>query len=212
MLLPCFYLLPVVMLSLSFGAHSSSSTRIEYCNDQNGEYRYTTEVVSVSGIGQHRSGFLQIEQSSNDRALKQALLAMNRSQVNQDNCNTFISNKNIEESNSKDDKQVARLQFGFDNAHLSPIARQSLNRVAQDLAKQGVELSVEGHTDSTGPTHYNQGLGLERAVNTADVLFFQGVSREKVVMQSFGETKPIATNATVQGRASNRRVDIMLSE
>ncbi|MCL9774890.1 OmpA family protein [Vibrio methylphosphonaticus] len=212
MLLPRFYLLPVVMLSLSFGAYSSSGTRIEYCNDQNGEYRYTTEVVSVSGIGQHHNGFLQIEQSSNDRALKQALLAMNRSQVNQDNCNTFITNENIETSSSKDGKQVARLQFGFDNAHLSPIARQSLNRVAQDLAKQKVALQVEGHTDSVGAKQYNQGLGLERAMNTADVLFFQGVEREKVVMKSYGESKPVATNSTVEGRASNRRVDILLNE
>ena len=213
MLLRRFYILPAaMMLSLSFVVHSSTPTRIEYCNDKNGEYRYTTEVVSVSGIGQHRNGFLQIEQSSNDRALKQALLAMTRSQVNQDNCNTFISNENIAKSSSKDGKHVARLQFSFDNAHLSPMARQSLNRVAQDLAKQKVALQVEGHTDSVGTEQYNQGLGLERAVNTADVLFFQGVKREKVVMTSFGERKPIATNSTSQGRATNRRVDILLSE
>ncbi|MCW8344682.1 OmpA family protein [Vibrio sp. ZSDZ65] len=208
-----FYILvPMLMLGFTSTVHSVESSVMEYCSDANGEIRYTTEIGNVIGIGQHHAGFLQIEQVSNDDELKQALLAASHAQLSSRRCQTYISNKGTQGVGGGDNKHVARLQFGFDNAHLSPIARQSLNRVAQDLAKQKVALQVEGHTDSVGTEQYNQGLGLERAVNTADVLFFQGVKREKVVMTSFGELKPIATNSTSQGRATNRRVDILLSE
>ena len=70
---------------------------------------------------------------------------------------------------------------------------------------------VEGHTDNVGPEWYNNKLSFERARAVVKILITKGVSEEKIIVQAAGFTKPIASNDTREGRARNRRVDIVLS-
>jgi outer membrane protein OmpA-like peptidoglycan-associated protein len=70
---------------------------------------------------------------------------------------------------------------------------------------------VDGHTDSTGSDVYNQQLSERRANSVAGFLRSSGVDSRRILAGGFGETKPIATNETPQGRAQNRRVEITLS-
>jgi OOP family OmpA-OmpF porin len=65
---------------------------------------------------------------------------------------------------------------------------------------------AEGHTDSTGPEAFNQVLSERRAQSVVDFLAAQGVGTGRVTAVGFGESKPIADNATREGRAENRRV------
>lgn len=77
---------------------------------------------------------------------------------------------------------------------------------------QELNLRVEGHTDSTGSAEYNQSLSERRALAVVEFLSGQGVGGERMRSAGYGKERPIADNATVDGRARNRRVEIILAE
>lgn len=101
--------------------------------------------------------------------------------------------------------------FDFDSANLKPAMESELDAVAAKVnASKGDEmLDVVGHTDSTGPEGYNQGLSERRAQAAADYLAGKGISASKMTVKGMGESAPIADNATRAGRAMNRRVEII---
>jgi outer membrane protein OmpA-like peptidoglycan-associated protein len=72
-------------------------------------------------------------------------------------------------------------------------------------------VDVYGHADSVGGDAYNQELSERRAMNVASVLISGGVIRQRVVAEGFGESRPVASNATDDGRARNRRVEVYIS-
>ena len=69
---------------------------------------------------------------------------------------------------------------------------------------------VIGHTDSVGSEESNQRLSERRALAVGNYLAAQGVAPGRIIARGFGETRPIASNATPQGRAQNRRVEIRI--
>jgi outer membrane protein OmpA-like peptidoglycan-associated protein len=72
-------------------------------------------------------------------------------------------------------------------------------------------VDVNGHTDSTGDAEYNRRLSERRALSVANYLNGQGVDPRRFSIVGFGESQPVATNATEAGRAANRRVEIRLA-
>jgi outer membrane protein OmpA-like peptidoglycan-associated protein len=102
--------------------------------------------------------------------------------------------------------------FAFDRADLLPEAARRLDAVAEALVAQpaGQEIIVEGHTDSRGTEPYNEALSLARAESVRTYLERRGVQSSRVRAEGFGEASPVATNATAEGRANNRRVEIVL--
>ena len=102
----------------------------------------------------------------------------------------------------------------FDTAKysLKPGAREKLAKISGIvLAYPGLRLNVEGHTDSVGSEEYNQGLSEHRAGAVRDFLVEQGISRDSVTANGFGESSPVATNDTAAGRQQNRRVELVVS-
>ncbi len=101
-------------------------------------------------------------------------------------------------------------EFDFDSAKLKPEMESALDDVAARIAaSKGAEsLNIVGHTDSTGPEDYNQGLSERRAQAVADYLAGQGVDPARMTTSGMGESSPIADNGTREGRAQNRRVEI----
>jgi OOP family OmpA-OmpF porin len=82
-----------------------------------------------------------------------------------------------------------------------------LDPVASNLKKYpGLEIELQGHTDSVGADPYNVRLSQRRADSVREYLLAQGVSASQVVALGYGETQPISDNATADGRAQNRRV------
>lgn len=105
------------------------------------------------------------------------------------------------------------VNFDFDSANLKDEALPILQEVGRVLEGQrGVRVTVQGHTDATGPENYNQSLSERRAQAVVDYLVenFSGLTASGFTVQGFGEAQPVASNDTREGRAQNRRVDILL--
>lgn len=103
------------------------------------------------------------------------------------------------------------VHFDFDKATLRPDAKAILNEAAALLAKhERVVVEVAGHTDSTGPEDYNQGLSERRAQAVQDYLVEKGVRASRLSSKGYGESMPVASNDTKEGRAENRRVELIV--
>lgn len=104
------------------------------------------------------------------------------------------------------------ITFGYDSATVQPQFQPTLNDVASVLAQYPkTYIDVYGHTDSDGSDVYNQGLSERRAQSVADYLSTHGVQSARIATRGFGETQPIASNTTEEGKASNRRVEIKIA-
>jgi OOP family OmpA-OmpF porin len=94
---------------------------------------------------------------------------------------------------------------------LAPGGKDKLEAVVEFLNNQGeVQVDVFGHTDAQGKDSYNQALSEGRAKSVMEYLVSRGVSASRLSSKGFGETQPIATNETVEGRAQNRRVELLI--
>lgn len=97
--------------------------------------------------------------------------------------------------------------FDFDSKRIKASYSPVLNNVATVMqANPNLHVTVEGHTDSTGKAAYNQKLSEQRANAVTRHLIDQGVDASRLKAQGLGESRPVASNATREGRASNRRV------
>ena len=103
------------------------------------------------------------------------------------------------------------INFAYNSAAVQPQFQRTLDQVASVLGEYNrTYIDVYGHTDSTGSDSYNQGLSDRRAAAVADYLATRGVQSARIATRGFGETQPIATNETEEGRAANRRVEIKI--
>jgi outer membrane protein OmpA-like peptidoglycan-associated protein len=102
--------------------------------------------------------------------------------------------------------------FAFDKANLSTKAKSQMDELTRIVEQHSSrKVYVEGHTDSIGGLTYNQSLSERRAQTVYDALIQRGVNGARLVMQGYGETRPIANNKTAQGRQQNRRVEVIIS-
>jgi outer membrane protein OmpA-like peptidoglycan-associated protein len=98
-------------------------------------------------------------------------------------------------------------QFAFNKVVIKPIYKAKLQRVADFMLKYPDTSTVlEGYTCSMGPARYNMKLSARRAQVVKDFLVRAGVAARRLVVKAYGETRPIADNATEAGREKNRRV------
>ncbi len=113
-----------------------------------------------------------------------------------------------------DQKFVLRgVKFEFDSDRLTPEARTILIDVAGTLQSYpNVDVEIEGHTDSIGSDAYNQGLSERRANAVKTFLIDRGVEARRMTPVGYGESMPIADNATEVGRDENRRVELKVIE
>ena len=101
------------------------------------------------------------------------------------------------------------VNFAFDSDRLSSTAIPILEEGASLLNEAGTtNVSIEGHTDSVGSEAYNLGLSRRRAAAVKRYLETHGVSGTRLQTSGFGEERPVASNATADGRAQNRRVEL----
>ena len=102
--------------------------------------------------------------------------------------------------------------FASNESTLLPAAMLKLNEVADALIKGNPDsnITVEGHTDSQGQRQYNMELGQKRASAVRDQLVSRGVASDRIKAVGIGPDRPVADNKTAEGRANNRRVEIIV--
>ena len=100
--------------------------------------------------------------------------------------------------------------FDVDKYDIRPEAQETLNQLAKLLTEAGITaFEIDGHTDSNADDAYNQMLSENRANAVKEYLKTQGVTAE-ITTQGYGESRPVATNETAEGRQQNRRVEIII--
>lgn len=103
------------------------------------------------------------------------------------------------------------LLFDVDQSKLKPQTRSELSELAGILKKYpDTHILLAGHTDSTGSEEYNLALSRRRAQSVADYLISQGVDSGRFTIQGFGQSEPLVSNDTPEGRAQNRRVEVAI--
>ncbi len=105
------------------------------------------------------------------------------------------------------------VKFEFDSDRLTAQAKLILNDVADTLAAYpGVRVEVQGHTDALGTDAYNLGLSERRSISVQSYLGGRGVDTSRLSPVGYGESAPIADNATAEGQEENRRVEFRVIE
>lgn len=105
------------------------------------------------------------------------------------------------------------VNFAFDSAELTFQSQAVLDEQVAVLEKEpDVKVKIAGHADSIGAEDHNQRLSEKRAAAVIQYLISKGITPERLTPAGYGESRPIATNWTEEGRAKNRRVELKVSE
>lgn len=106
--------------------------------------------------------------------------------------------------------EFSSIEFESGTANLTASSQSTITEIASALkANEAVKLVVVGHTDSQGDDEMNMQLSLERATSVVTALVTEGVSANQLTSEGKGETEPIASNDTLDGRKLNRRVEFI---
>lgn len=106
---------------------------------------------------------------------------------------------------------MANLLFEFGTTNISQTSYKDLDMLANKLKQQNKSvIQISGHTDDTGSETFNNKLSLQRASSVVDYLVSKGIRAWRLNAKGFGEQTPIASNATDDGRAQNRRVELLI--
>ncbi|MBW8183267.1 OmpA family protein [Shewanella nanhaiensis] len=203
----------VVSESISEPMQSQASEQGQYelasfCSTKGYNLSQNVTISDVTGIANHRDGYLMIRQGLEQVELKTALLKLAKNQDVSISCMEYLSSNGLVEFGSGEGL-LARIYFDFDSKSLTPESRLILDKVAKRLVQAPEVIKLVGHTDNSGSEEYNYSLGLLRADNTQAYLNKQGVRDTQLKSESQGETRPIASNETVDGRELNRRVELL---
>lgn len=103
------------------------------------------------------------------------------------------------------------LLFPTNSSYLTEEAKVELDKLSKLLQRDASKkVRVDGHTDATGTEVYNQWLSEKRAVSVKNFLEQAGISASRITTEGLGQTKPVATNKTPEGRQKNRRVEVTI--
>lgn len=150
-----------------------------------------------AGVGALTGGAIGNYQDRQERALRERMAGTGVGVVRQGDNITLNMPGNV--------------TFAFNDASLQPQFYPVLNDVARTLNEYNqTVIEVAGHTDNVGSDAYNQELSVRRANSVAAYLSGQGVMQQRLITVGAGESRPIASNDTEEGRAQNRRVEITL--
>ena len=159
-----------------------------------------TKPATPSGPSQEELARQKAEQDARERALREQTL---RDQEARDRAAAEAGRL----------KDISRIYFEFDRAELSSEAREILNKVAELLkASPKKMITIEGNCDDRGTNEYNLALGQTRADSAARYLQSLGIDRKRIKTISYGEERPVCTEATEACWLKNRNATFVYSE
>ncbi len=211
-----------VGLFVAVGLGLSACTGPERFKGQN-SYEKTQRGAVIGGILGAVGGLMTGTEAEGkrNRALKGAILgggagAIIGSQLDKQEAElrNAMGNENILIQNTGDRLVVTLPQdilFGVDSTVLRNNLMSDLSALSANLRSYpDTTIQIIGHTDNTGAASYNQFLSVGRANSVANVLIENGAPRNRIIAIGRGEDQPVASNLTSEGRAQNRRVDIVI--
>jgi len=182
---------------------------VKYCGQESHNTSQSVTIEQVTAIGYHRNGYLQIEQSVDDNALRLALAKRTKKIGIDSRCMEYLDAIKLLSMNRAMEKElIARVYFDFDRYSLTPESITILDKIVSRLKTSSDMIELVGHTDSIGSSEYNRTLGMKRAISTKQYLLDQGIAGDDLDIASEGEKKPLEDNASADGRNQNRRVEI----
>jgi len=111
---------------------------------------------------------------------------------------------------NKDGFIALYINFETGKADIKPESQKIIDQIVEMLQKNpSLKVSIEGHTDNVGTKEFNQKLSDERAKAVMNAIIAKGIDKNRLSSKGWGQTKPIADNNTEEGRAKNRRVEIV---
>lgn len=201
------------LLAISMQAKAKLNSDIQFYCEFNPahSYRQSMKMGDVREVTLNVGGVVQVEHEKTTEDFSHYLLQRLIAGGIGKKCAKIL----MESSYARLDEQpdgslVARLYFDFDKAELKPHAKTVLSMIFDRLQKVDSSITVAGHADSIGSRQYNLKLGVLRSDAVIQQLLAMGATKSDFERVSFGESKPIATNKTAQGRELNRRVDVRL--
>jgi outer membrane protein OmpA-like peptidoglycan-associated protein len=210
----------------------SEDARLVTLRKQAAERQRDTEMARQNAEAQAQSSALQAAQAQAAQAQADAERARAEAAATRAQAEAAEANKSAESATAAREKLLGELNavlatsesarglivnmsdvlFDTGKYTLKTSTQISLAKVSGILQSYpGLKLQVEGYTDSTGSPEFNQKLSENRAGAVRDFLVTQGVKPESIAATGYGEAKPVADNNTVQGRALNRRVQLVVS-
>lgn len=190
------------------------------CTDQNGQPAQMNRTQQGAVAGAVLGGLIGAGESKQN-AVKGAILgsavgAIGGSILDQQEnaLKQQITNPNIQIVNRGDHLAVLMPEsalFAIDSAAVSAAGQNDLYIIGRNLNQYpNSTVQVVGHTDSTGSQAYNMDLSQRRARSVAGILSAAGVAQNRLATAGRGSAQPVASNDTAQGRAQNRRVEILI--
>ena len=210
----------------------AEDARLVTLRKQAAERQYNAELAKRNAQNQSQQAQLEAEQARAAQAEADADRARAEAAAAEAQARAASANKSANDANQVRERLRAQLNsvlatsesarglivnmsdvlFDTGKYTLKPDTKISLAKVAGILqAYPGLKLQVEGYTDSVGSDEYNQKLSENRADAVRDFLMTQGVQTENITATGYGKAKPVADNGTAQGRAQNRRVQLVVS-
>ncbi|RYH08756.1 OmpA family protein [Tropicimonas sp. IMCC6043] len=181
---------------------------------------YTRDSAIVGGVIGAATGLVVGEGEARDAAIGAAIgagagaIVGNRMDRQAEALRQSISNPNIAITQEGDLLRVTMPQdilFAVDSAAVSPAVQGDLAALARNLNQYpDTTAQIVGHTDNTGDASYNQDLSVRRAQAVSNMIVAGGVAPYRITASGRGEDAPVASNLTEEGRAQNRRVDILI--
>jgi peptidoglycan-associated lipoprotein len=164
-----------------------------------------TKPTTPAGPSQEELARQKAEQDARERALREQTL---RDQEARDR-----AERDRAAAEAARLKDISKIYFEFDRAELSSEAREILNKVAELLkASPKKNITIEGNCDDRGTNEYNLALGQTRADSVARYLQSLGIDRKRIKTISYGEERPVCTEATESCWLKNRNATFVYSE
>ncbi len=125
----------------------------------------------------------------------------------------FVKNIKLQPIQTGEIVVMRNIFFDFDSDQLKPESVIELKKLIELLNDNaGMHIEIRGHTDNVGTAHYNKGLSERRAMSVYNYLIQQGIKKERLSYKGYGDSMPIATNETDEGRALNRRTEFRVTK
>lgn len=208
-------LLPILLVAAFSvtGAHADEMKKVDdsisfFCSKKEVNTQESMSVGKATQVNLNAGPFALVQSESDYQGATNLVSAeMLKMGVTSECAEYLLSKGNVK--TYQDGDVFARVYFDFDKSNLTRESQYVLNTVIENLSAAPSNLLLEGHTDSIGSNEYNFSLGLKRSEAARKHLTNGGVDKTLLTAVSKGETTPIASNKTADGRKQNRRVDII---